>query len=117
MLNIQAHMMIAAAPLIELLAVARASLEEARELAPHGTAALERARIVRDLEAALKEAVEIEMTCDSETAGDIMGVTPRQATNLAKQGKVTAWQNAEGGPWRYNVRSCYAYRDRTESAA
>lgn len=117
MLNIEAHTMIAAAPLSDLLARARESLEEARELAPESTAVLERARFVRDLEAAMKEAIEIKLTCDSQNAGKIMDVSPRQATNLAKAGRVRAWQNAEGGPWTFDVRSCHAYRERGETAA
>lgn len=104
--------LIAAGPLGEALAEMEAELAEVVELAPDSYARILLARQVKRLRDAITRARLEAPTCDSEEAADIMGVSERQATKLAKAGVVEAEQRVEGGPWTFKVRSCHAYAGR-----
>jgi len=101
--------LLGAAPFADLLEMARRDLQEAIDFAPDSSIRLERARNLARLEATVERARSESPTTDSSGAAEIMGVTPRRATQLAEARKVRAWQEKRGGPWTFDVRSCHAY--------
>lgn len=104
--------LLGAAPFADLLEMARRDLQEAIDLAPDSAIRLERARFVARLEAAVERARSESPTTDSSGAAEIMGVTPRRATQLAEAREVRAWQKKKGGTWTFDVRSCHARVER-----
>ncbi len=104
--------MLSGPPFAELLAKWEAELAEIIELAPDSSARLFKAGAVKCLREAIERARRESSTCTSAEAGEIMGVSERQATKLATAGAVTAKQKVVGGPWTYDVRSCHAYAAR-----
>jgi len=101
------HEMIAAGPLRELYEKVRARLDEARELHPESPVILSYARDEKALREAIEAGRREAPECDSATAAEILGVSERQATKLARARKVLARQRVPGGPWTFDVRSCY----------
>lgn len=104
--------MLAGGPLAELLATAESEFQEVAELAPDSSLFFERARMVRLIRGKLEEARNAAPKCGTEEAAGIMGVSTRQATKLAKAGKIVAWQKDDRFPWTFDVRSCHAYAAR-----
>lgn len=101
--------LLVAAPITRALEETREELAEARELAPGSAIILTLARVVKRLEAALDQSGMEMPRCSTEEAADILGVTTRQATKLAKADKIRAWQNDGGCRWTFDVRSCHSY--------
>lgn len=112
-MNIHDTEMMAGGPLADLLAQTRADLEEVAELAPGGTTHLERARFMKRLTRALEEARRAAPECETKEAALILGVSPRQARNLAASGKVKARRKSgDKGDWIFDVRSCHIHKQR-----
>jgi hypothetical protein len=101
--------MLAGGPLAAALEAAERDLSEVIELAPDSAFRLERARNVKRLKDAIAAARIEAPKCSTEEAAEILGVSARQATKLAKAGKVKAEQGADGHRWTFDVRSCHAY--------
>ncbi len=108
--------MLTAGPIRKALDELRALRDEASEFAPGSAIFLERARTLKLVETAINRARTETPMCDSEEAAFILGVSERQARNLARSGAIEAHQRVDRGPWTFDVRSCHAYAARRGAA-
>lgn len=111
-LDLKPDNLISVAALLEWRADFGARVSALYGIAPTSDRYIDHVFILRAFDAALEKAATCAPTCDSQRAGKIMGVSSRQAVNLAANKKVKASQNTDHSPWVFDVRSCYAYAAR-----
>ena len=115
--SIKPHDMLTAGSLLELRADLEAQLAEIISLAPNSESRFHVARFLRDLTAAIIAGATDAPVCNAEVAAKIMGVSIRQATKLALNGRVKATQACPSGPGVFDIRSCREYSATKRRAA